>query len=163
MIITRRTPRVPKTALAGVALEISLPRFKPSMATFNAERRALRPFDCCDVGSMVETSRGRWERAVRDEGCEEERPLGVSGFFFHRLCHCKLGPKRVRATLWADFGPYAIDRSVESPTNPVEVGNTSCQSTGGGVPPPSSHPPNNGCPTRLRGRRRSRKVLTRSI
>ena len=70
MIIVRITLTEPKTALAGVILEISFARFKASMAIFNAEIAPSRPLGRWDLGSMVETG-GNCERTVRREGCEE--------------------------------------------------------------------------------------------
>jgi hypothetical protein len=46
LIAVRRTLAEPKTALAGVMLEISFARFRASMAMFNIEREPSRPFGC---------------------------------------------------------------------------------------------------------------------
>ena len=67
LIIARRTQAEPKTALAGVMLEISFARLRVSMATFNAERRPSRSLEGLDVGAIAET-RGNSGR-VRREGC----------------------------------------------------------------------------------------------
>jgi len=53
-IIVRRTPTEPNTALAGVMLESSFARFKPSMATSSEERTPSRPFGRWDLSTMVE-------------------------------------------------------------------------------------------------------------
>ena len=71
MIIVRRMATEPKTALAGVMLEISLARFRPSMAMFSEERTPSRPLGCWDLSVMVETQ-GGWGEAVWCEGCEKK-------------------------------------------------------------------------------------------
>ena len=45
----------PKTALAGVTLEISFARFIASMDTFNVERRPPRPLGRWELVAIVET------------------------------------------------------------------------------------------------------------
>ena len=55
LIVVRITLTEPKTALAGVMLEISLARFKASMAAFNAETAPSRSLGLWDLASMVET------------------------------------------------------------------------------------------------------------
>jgi len=50
----------PKTASAGVALEISFARFMASMAILNAERVLPPPFGCWDLVSM--TRSGCWQQ-----------------------------------------------------------------------------------------------------
>jgi len=54
LIILRRTLTVPKTALAGVMLEILSAIFMASMAAFSKETVFSRPFGRCDLGAMVE-------------------------------------------------------------------------------------------------------------
>jgi len=61
-IMVRRMATEPKTALAGVILESSLARFRPSMAMFSEERPPSRPFGCWDVSVMIGTQ-GGWEKA----------------------------------------------------------------------------------------------------
>ena len=68
----RRTLTEPKTAFAGVTLEISFARFRVSMATFKAERTPSRPFGRGDVGAMAG---GRCGNVTRDEGCDKEPEL----------------------------------------------------------------------------------------
>ena len=58
LIIVRRTLAEPKTALAGVMLEISFVRFRASIVTFKVERVVPFPLFCWDFGAIVE-SRGR--------------------------------------------------------------------------------------------------------
>ena len=58
LIIVRRTLTEPKTALAGVLLEISFARLKTSMKPFNAEVTSPRSLGCWDSVSMVETQMG---------------------------------------------------------------------------------------------------------
>ena len=53
MINTRLTE--PKTALAGVTLDISFARSIAPMDTFNVERRPRRPLGRCEVVAIVET------------------------------------------------------------------------------------------------------------
>ena len=48
-----RTLTEPKTAFAGVMLEISFARFRTSMATFNVERTLRRPFGRWEIVSIV--------------------------------------------------------------------------------------------------------------
>jgi hypothetical protein len=62
---------VEKTVLAGVILVFFSARFKASMAAFNAEMGSSRHLGRWDSAFMVET-RGRCERTVRCEGCEED-------------------------------------------------------------------------------------------
>jgi hypothetical protein len=50
--MVRRTPTEPNAATAGVILDSSFARFRPSMATFNEERTWSRPGD---LSAMVET------------------------------------------------------------------------------------------------------------
>ena len=70
MIIVRTTLTEPKTALAGVMLDISFARFKASMATFNADIAPSRSLGRWDPAFMVET-RGSGERIVQGGGYEE--------------------------------------------------------------------------------------------
>ena len=58
---------VPKAAFAGVTLETSLARLRPSMAIFNVERTPSRPFGC-GLSVMVE-AQGSDEKAG---SCETE-------------------------------------------------------------------------------------------
>jgi hypothetical protein len=44
----------PKTALAGVMLEISFARFRVSMATLNVERMPFRPLSRWELVAIVE-------------------------------------------------------------------------------------------------------------
>jgi len=71
LIIVRRTLTVPKTALAGVTLETSFARFRASMAIFSEERAPPCPLGRWESVAMVEIP-GRYEDAMRREGCEEE-------------------------------------------------------------------------------------------
>ena len=57
MIIVRRMTTVPKTALAGVMLEIFSARSMALMAAFNAETTPSRPL--WDLVAMAETTKGR--------------------------------------------------------------------------------------------------------
>ena len=52
LIIARRTPTDPKTALAGVLLETSFARLKTSMNPFNAEIVPSRSLGCWDSVSI---------------------------------------------------------------------------------------------------------------
>ena len=69
LMITRRALTVPKTALAGVALEISFARFKPSIAKFKRGRARSPRFGRSDLGAIVEPG-GSWEKVVWWNGCE---------------------------------------------------------------------------------------------
>ena len=60
----RRTLTEPKTALAGVMLEISFARFVASMATSSEERTLPRPFGRWELLSMNRT------KAVARERCK---------------------------------------------------------------------------------------------
>ena len=62
--MARSTLTEPKTALAGVALEISFVRFRASIAAFNEERRPSRAFDSWALVSIVEAC-DDWEQAVQ--------------------------------------------------------------------------------------------------
>ena len=53
----------PKTALAGVILDISFARLVASMATFSEERTLPRPFGRWDLISMNQSEGGR-EKAM---------------------------------------------------------------------------------------------------
>ena len=57
----------PKTALAGVTLEISFARLRASMARFSVERTPSGPFGRWDLVAIVETQDG-WEKATRGIG-----------------------------------------------------------------------------------------------
>ena len=67
--MARRTLAEPKTALAGVMLEISFARLRVSMATFNAERRPSPSLEGLDIEAIVEMRGG--EGRARREGCVE--------------------------------------------------------------------------------------------
>ena len=69
--MVRRIVTVPKTALAGVMLEISLARLRASMAIFSEERMASRPFGRWDSVVIVEVQ-GSCEKAARCGSSEEE-------------------------------------------------------------------------------------------
>ena len=85
--MVRRALTEPKTALAGVALEISFARFKASIATFKEERRPSRVFDSWGLVAIVEVGFGcEWtvQRAShegraailsRDASCEHSHPV----------------------------------------------------------------------------------------
>ena len=60
---------MPKTALAGVMLEISFARFMASMAIPNEEMAPSRPFCRWDLASIVKTQRG--EKTSLRAGCEK--------------------------------------------------------------------------------------------
>jgi len=62
----RRILTDPKTALAGVMLEISFARFMASIAMFNEERVPSRPFGRWDLAAIVKIQRGG-EKAVSRE------------------------------------------------------------------------------------------------
>ena len=70
MIVARITLTEPKTALAGVILEISFARFKASMAVFNIRIAPSCPLGRWDWASMVE-AQGSCERVVQGENYEE--------------------------------------------------------------------------------------------
>ena len=63
MIRVRRILTDPKTALAGVILEIFSARLKALIAAFNAETAPWRSLDRWDLASIVEI-RGSCERTV---------------------------------------------------------------------------------------------------
>jgi len=63
LTMVRTTLTEPKTALAGVMLEISFARFMASMAAFNGEIAPSRRSGRLDVVAMVE-ARGSCEGAV---------------------------------------------------------------------------------------------------
>ena len=67
LIVARITLTEPKMALAGVALETSLARFKTSTAAFNAETMPYLSLGRWDSASMVE-SRSSEERTVQCGG-----------------------------------------------------------------------------------------------
>ena len=88
LIIVRRAPTEPKTALAGVMLETSFARFMASMATFNEERVPARLFDRWNFASMVQSQCGdKMTVTAGRAGCEE-RPATKDG---RQLCHDTLG------------------------------------------------------------------------
>ena len=68
--MTRRMATEPIIALAGVALEASLARFRASMAMFSEERTPSCPFGCWDLSVMVKGQDSR-ERAELHAGCAE--------------------------------------------------------------------------------------------
>ena len=70
LIVVRRMLTVPKTALAGVGLEISFARFTTSMAASNKERTSSRRFCRLESFSMV-GARDGWEKRGRRPGCAE--------------------------------------------------------------------------------------------
>ena len=70
LIIVRRAPTEPKTAFAGVILEISFARFMASMATFSEEITPFRPFGRWDLASIV-GAQGIRGRVMRYVGCDE--------------------------------------------------------------------------------------------
>ena len=61
-IIVRRMLTDPKRALAGVMVETSFARFRPSMATSREERIRSRPFESLDSMAIVEIGGGRRKR-----------------------------------------------------------------------------------------------------
>ena len=65
MTIVRRMLTDPKTALAGVIVEISFARFMASMAIFNEEIVPSGPFGRWGLASIVETQRGGENTVVR--------------------------------------------------------------------------------------------------
>ena len=70
LIIPKRKLTDPKTALAGVMLEISFPRSKVAMATVNNETARSPPFVGWHLEAIVEP-RGSREKSVRCKGREE--------------------------------------------------------------------------------------------
>jgi len=66
LTIVRRILTDPKTALAGVMLEISFARFMASMAMFNEEMVPSRPFDRWGLASIVETRCGGKNMVLRE-------------------------------------------------------------------------------------------------
>jgi len=71
----RRTAAVTQTALAGVMLERSLARFRPSMATFSEETTPSRSPSCLGSPFMVRTQGG-----LEGAGCvEASEPRGGAG------------------------------------------------------------------------------------
>jgi hypothetical protein len=64
LIIVSRTLTEPKTALAGVMLEISFARFRASIVTFNVEITPFRAFGRWEFAAIVE-NRGSREEALR--------------------------------------------------------------------------------------------------
>jgi len=86
-MIARITLAVPKTALAGVILEISFARFKASMAAFKAEVTPSRSSDRLDLHAMMVEMQGSCKKTARRPGCEEdsesnrddERPFVITG------------------------------------------------------------------------------------
>ena len=71
MTIVRRILTDPKTALAGVMLDISFARFMASMAIFNEERVPSCPFGRWALVAIVGTQ-GSDENTVLRAVCEEE-------------------------------------------------------------------------------------------
>jgi hypothetical protein len=61
LIIVSRTLTEPKTALAGVMLDISFARFKVSIVTFSVERAPFRPFGRWEFAAIVEDRGSRGE------------------------------------------------------------------------------------------------------
>ena len=59
LIIVRRMLAEPKRALAGVMLETSFARFRPSMAIPREERIRSRPFESLGSMTIVKTGGGR--------------------------------------------------------------------------------------------------------
>ena len=64
LTIVSRTLTDPKTAFAGVMLEVSFARFRDLMATANAEGTPSRPFGRWELVAIVD-NRGDCEKAVR--------------------------------------------------------------------------------------------------
>ena len=62
LIIVRRALAEPKRALAGVMLDTSFARFRPSMATSREERIRSRPLESLDSMATVETGDCRGKR-----------------------------------------------------------------------------------------------------
>ena len=84
LIIVRRTLTEPKTAFAGVILEISFARFMVSIATFNEESVPPRPFCCWGLVFMIQTERAgekTCEVEVVTKGANPNRDGRSS-------CHC---------------------------------------------------------------------------
>ena len=78
---------VPKTALAGVIVEISFARFMASIVAFNAETIPFLPLGCRDLVSMVET-RGSCERRYGVEAVRKvPNPNRDERQFFHDTPH----------------------------------------------------------------------------
>jgi len=71
LTIVSRTLTEPKTALAGVMLDISFARFRVSMVTFSVEMTPFRPFGRWEFVAIVE-SRGRCEEDAWNTGWKEE-------------------------------------------------------------------------------------------
>ena len=69
-IIVKITATEPKTALAGVMLEISFARFEASMSTFKAERTPSRSFGRWEFVAIDETrgicEKVAWTKAAKD-------------------------------------------------------------------------------------------------
>ena len=80
--MVRRIATDPKTAFAGVALEISFARLSASMATFKVERTGPSfSFSCWDLSVMAETQGGTnetwrpWKRNQKDPN-PNKHPFG---------------------------------------------------------------------------------------
>ena len=78
-IMVRRALSEPKTAKAGVMLDSSFARFRPSTATFSEERTPSRHFGRWELSAMVETQ-SSCKKAVRrgDYGERIRALVGVS-------------------------------------------------------------------------------------
>jgi len=86
LTIASRILTEPKTALAGVMLEISFARFMASIAIFNEERFLSFPSDRWGLVSIVETQRGG-ENPVLREAVRKSTALRKIG---DRLSHVQI-------------------------------------------------------------------------
>jgi hypothetical protein len=73
LIVVRMTAAEPKTALAGVMLEISFARVKASMNTFKVVTAPSRSFGCWGFVAIVEAG-GGCEKVVRNEEAARKEP-----------------------------------------------------------------------------------------
>lgn len=88
LIIARRAPAVPKTALIGGMVEISFARLRASIAVFNKGRTRSRPFDFEYFGTIADdvgSSCGKLMRCVDMSNSENAKTtmIGAGGC----LCH----------------------------------------------------------------------------
>ena len=70
LIVVKITATEPKTAFAGVMLEISFARFETSMNTFKAESTPSRSFGRWEFVAIVETGGNRekvWTKAAKKD------------------------------------------------------------------------------------------------
>ena len=83
----RRTLAEPKTAFAGVTLEISFARFRASIAPFKKERVLSRPFRGGELVAIVDMVVASKECGENDKAVRSPHPNGDGRPFSRRKSH----------------------------------------------------------------------------